>query len=413
MTDATQPAPAQQSFADAKILIYSHDTFGLGHLRRCREIAHALVEAYSGLSILIISGSTIAGAFDYRTRVDFVKVPSVIKLRNGEYTSLAQHLPLADTLNMRRTIIQHTARTFAPDIFIVDKEPAGLKGEIEDTLAMLKSRGTRLVLGLREVMDAPHLLMSEWAKSGNMEKVQRYYDTVWVYGPERFHDPLRGLPVPDEVRHRMRYTGFLRRQARDGVASHMTTAEFDDYILVTTGGGGDGENVIRQVLAAYTVAGDTMPPAVFVLGPYLPAQAREDLHAAGAEIPNIQMIDFDNRLEDLVAGASGVAGMAGYNTFCEILSFDKPSLLLPRTEPREEQLIRAQHAAALGWSRLLLPEQADDPHIMAQALAELPDQAPPSASQHPVELDGLDRIVGDVGHWLEDRRTLPVTALNA
>jgi predicted glycosyltransferase len=71
----------------SRILMYSHDTFGLGHLRRCRTIAHALVEDYGGLSILIVSGSTIAGAFDYRARVDFVKIPSVIKLRNGEYTS--------------------------------------------------------------------------------------------------------------------------------------------------------------------------------------------------------------------------------------------------------------------------------------------------------------------------------------
>ena len=59
----------------ARILMYSHDTFGLGHLRRCRTIAHSLVENYRGLSVLIISGSTIAGAFDYRVRVDFVKIP--------------------------------------------------------------------------------------------------------------------------------------------------------------------------------------------------------------------------------------------------------------------------------------------------------------------------------------------------
>jgi predicted glycosyltransferase len=30
---------------DKRVLIYSHDSFGLGHLRRCREIAHALVAA--------------------------------------------------------------------------------------------------------------------------------------------------------------------------------------------------------------------------------------------------------------------------------------------------------------------------------------------------------------------------------
>ncbi len=85
----------------ARILMYSHDTFGLGHLRRCRTIAHALVEHFKGLHVLIISGSPIAGAFDFRARVDFVKIPSVIKLYNGEYTSIARHIDLQETLEMR------------------------------------------------------------------------------------------------------------------------------------------------------------------------------------------------------------------------------------------------------------------------------------------------------------------------
>ncbi|MEL6291798.1 MAG: hypothetical protein AAFQ44_08395, partial [Pseudomonadota bacterium] len=109
--------------AQIRVLMYSHDTFGLGHLRRTRAIAHALVERHKQLSVLIISGSSIAGAFDFKSRVDFVKVPSVIKLRNGEYTSLSNHIDIADTLGMRRAIIETAAVQFAPDVFIVDKEP--------------------------------------------------------------------------------------------------------------------------------------------------------------------------------------------------------------------------------------------------------------------------------------------------
>lgn len=409
MTQGTADGP-QRSYADARILIYSHDTFGLGHLRRCREIAHALVEAYSGVSVLIISGATIAGAFDYRSRVDFVKIPSVIKLRNGEYTSLEQHIPLADTLNMRRTIIKHTAETFKPDIFIVDKEPVGLRGEIEETLQMLRMRGTRLVLGLREVMDAPRLLTREWADADTMAKVQRYYDTIWVYGPQGFNDPLKGLDVPTSVAARMRYTGFLRRQAKEIAPTRLGGADFDDYILVTTGGGGDGEEVIRQVLAAYSAADAPMPPALITLGPYLPAKAREELKAIGETLDKVQMIDFDNRLEDLVAGSSAVVGMAGYNTFCEILSFDRPSLLLPRTQPREEQLIRAQRASALGLATMLLPEQSGDPVVLAEALRALPKRPPPSRSGSSMaDLGGLERIVADVGEWLKGDRS-PNTA---
>ncbi len=66
-----------------RVLIYSHDSFGLGHLRRCRAIAHALVEADPAISVLILSGSPIIGSFDFGPRVDFVRVPGVIKLHNG------------------------------------------------------------------------------------------------------------------------------------------------------------------------------------------------------------------------------------------------------------------------------------------------------------------------------------------
>src|ERR1700712_5505273 len=142
----------------ARILMYSHDTFGLGHLRRCRAIAHALVERFKGLHVLIVSGSSIAGAFEFRTRVDFLKVPSIIKLYNGEYTPLSRHTDLQDTLDLRRSIIQSTAESFEPDLFIVDKEPLGLRGELEPTLTYLKTRGTMLVLGLRDVMDSQQQL---------------------------------------------------------------------------------------------------------------------------------------------------------------------------------------------------------------------------------------------------------------
>src|ERR671921_3031949 len=120
----------RSSRKDGRILIYSHDTFGLGHLRRCRTIAHALVERYKQLSVLILSGSPIIGSFDFRSRVDFVRIPGVIKLRNGEYVSLSLHIDIEETLAMRSSIIRHTADIFDPDILIVDKEPLGLRGEV-------------------------------------------------------------------------------------------------------------------------------------------------------------------------------------------------------------------------------------------------------------------------------------------
>src|ERR1041384_6988438 len=165
--------------AGARVLIYSHDSFGLGHLRRCRTIAHALVERFKDASVLILSGSPIIGSFDYRARVDFVRVPGVIKLRNGEYTSLNLHIATEETLEMRASIIQHTADIFDPDLFIVDKEPLGLRGEVGPTLELLRRRGTPIVLGLRDVMDEPAQLGPEWSRKKAVPALKKYYDDIW------------------------------------------------------------------------------------------------------------------------------------------------------------------------------------------------------------------------------------------
>jgi len=149
---------------NARILIYSHDSFGLGHLRRCRAIAHAIVDRYKGVSVLILSGSPIIGSFDFLPRVDFVRIPGVIKLTSGEYQSLGLHIDLEQTMAIRAAIIQQTAESFRPDLLLVDKEPLGLRGEVVPTLKMLKARGATLVLGLRDIMDEPTLLLREWKR---------------------------------------------------------------------------------------------------------------------------------------------------------------------------------------------------------------------------------------------------------
>ncbi len=386
---------------NARILMYSHDTFGLGHLRRCRTIAQSLVADFRGLSVLIVSGSQIAGAFDYRARVDFVKIPSVIKLRNGDYTSLAQHMDLQDTIAMRRSIIQHTAETYQPDIFIVDKEPMGLRGEIEETLEMLKASGTRLVLGLREVMDAPHLLAAEWAKNDVLAKVNRIYDDIWVYGPPEFYNPLVGLDLPEGLAARMEFVGFLQRRALH--ADRSPHRPEGDYLLVTTGGGGDGADLVGDVMAAYQHDPTLPHKALVVLGPYMPGEQRARFMRIAETIPKIEMIEFDARMEELIAGASAVVAMGGYNTYCEILSFDKPALIVPRTTPREEQLLRASRAAELGLVDMLLPEESADPARLAAALRALPGRPRPSQAPGHLHLEGLTNISRLVGETLAAR----------
>lgn len=391
------------------ILMYSHDTFGLGHLRRCRAIAHSLVENFKGVSILIITGSQIAGAFNFSARVDFVKIPSVIKLYNGEYTSIDKHIDLTETLQMRQSIIQHTAESFQPDIMIVDKEPLGLRGEMLPTLKYLKEQGCRLVLGLRDVMDSADKLKREWEKTDALQHVENLYDDIWVYGPEDFWDPLTGLDANAKVREKTLYLGFLRRsQSASPITMNLPS---EPYLLVTGGGGGDSARLMTQVLAAYAAKAHELPRALLVLGPLMPTDKRTEIFRQCELMDSVDVIEFDNSMEDLVEGASAIVGMCGYNTFCEVLSFNKPALIVPRTNPREEQFIRARRAEQLNLVDMMLPSEADDAVALSAALASLPGRALPDSAGGMEMLNGLETINAFVSRWAASRPAADIYAV--
>jgi predicted glycosyltransferase len=115
----------------------------------------------------------------------------------------------------------------------------------------------------------------------------------------------------------------------------------------------------------------------------------------------VSIIEFDNRMEDLVSAAKAVVTMGGYNTYCEILSFDKPALIVPRILPREEQLIRTRRAVELGLVEMLLPSEAADAGRMAAALRSLPNRPRPSQSRPGLRLEGMTNISLKIGRWLE------------
>jgi predicted glycosyltransferase len=384
-----------------RLLIYSHDSFGLGHLRRCRALAHAMVDAYKGLSVLIMTGSPIIGRFDFKARVDFVRIPGVIKLHNGDYTSLALHIDLADTLALRESIILNTTKAFAPDIFLVDKEPLGLKGEVHSTLEMLKDTSTHTILGLRDVMDAPDLLTAEWHKKGIFGELERLYDELWVYGPRAMGNPLSSLPIHADTLEKMRYTGYLRREIPEVANTVDSASPEQPYILVTPGGGGDGIEMTDWVLRAYESGAQLPWRALFVLGPFMPQAERQQFLNRAEVMPNVDMITFDAQLERLMANASAVVAMGGYNTFCEILSLDRPALILPRSFPRKEQLIRAQNAAALSLISLVDADGERSIAEMVDALQQLPLQAPPGVADKAEWLGGLDSVTERIGELFD------------
>ncbi len=399
---------AAMTHVTSRVLIYSHDSFGLGHLRRCRAIAEALTNAHPHLSVLILSGSPIIGSFSFPPRVDFVRVPGVIKLQNGSYVPLSLEMGIEETIRLRARLIEEAALVFAPDVVIVDKEPLGLRGELAIALPKLKERGAHLVLGLRDVLDDIEALDAEWRRKRVGPALENLYDDIWIYGARDVFDPLDGLGLSPSVLSKVTFTGYLRRglPAHD-LAPRAVPMPDHPYLLVTTGGGGDGEGLIDWVLAAYERASDALMPSVLVLGPFMEAAKQAQFLARVQALPKVSALVFDAELERLMARAEGVVAMGGYNTFCEILSLDRKAVIVPRERPRREQWLRASRAQELQLVRML-EDPAEhgrprDPQAMVAALAALPGQTPPSRHLDPALMGGLSRVADDVGALINAR----------
>jgi predicted glycosyltransferase len=382
------------------MLIYSHDSYGLGHLRRCRAIAQSLVAYRDDLSVLMIVGSPVVGAFSFSPNVDFIRVPGVVKLANESYQPHSPGLSIEDLMAIRSAIILDTARLFEPDIFLVDKEPLGLRGEVEPTLRFLKDQGRVLVLGLRDVMDEPVRFAEEWDRKRAIPALEHFYDHIWIYGIPDICDPLEGIEVPDTVRNKSRFTGYLRRGRTPSGFTPPPHEIEEPFFLVTTGGGADGAMLVDWVLRAYEFDPSLDMPLKIVLGPFMGTPQQTGFMERAERLKNVEAITFEANMEALMQRAQAVVAMGGYNTFCEILSFDKRALILPRTSPRAEQYIRSARAAELGLVSMLLPDESTDPRQMVEALKALPNRRRPSKVHIPGLLDGLSVINSLVDQYL-------------
>lgn len=381
-----------------RIMLYSHDTFGLGHLRRSRALAGAITAANPTASALILTGSPVAGRFTFPQRVDHVRLPGVTKRSDGTYESQTMGMDIEQTTDLRAGLIRTTAEQYQPDVLIVDKEPTGFRGELFPTLDHLLEEGkTKIVLGLRDVLDEPEVLATEWDRKGAIDATQTYYDEIWVYGLKSIYDPTAGLKFSASVRARMHWTGYLRREL-----GTLAEPPEQPYILITPGGGGDGEAMVDLVLSAYEQDPDLSPRAILVYGPFLSGDIRTGFEVRAKNLNGrVTTLGFESQIEALYAGAQGVVCMGGYNTFCEVLSFDKRAVIVPRTVPRLEQYIRASRAEQLGLVRML-DETRDGmtPQAMIRAIRNLPLQNVPSEAMPDGLLDGLDYVTRRIASLL-------------
>jgi predicted glycosyltransferase len=375
-----------------RIALYSHDAQGLGHLRRNLAIAGAIADAGPSATLLI-AGTREAGLFPLPAGTDVLTLPGLRKDPRGGYRSRRLDVGLDDIVELRVEILRSALRAFAPDVLIVDKLPAGVENELLESFDALHEMGTKIVLGLREVLDEPERVRMDFARGRFEEVVRAHYDEIWVYGDPRVYDPVTEYDFPADLAEMVRYTGYVdktRRAARTPVALAEARRELglpDGRIcLCMAGGGEDGRELMTAFARSRMPQGTT---GVLVTGPLMPAEDREVLEQLCAGRDDLVLLPFAQDGDLLIALADDVVSMGGYNTSCEILATGTRALIVPRVHPRREQLIRAERLADLGALDVLHPDDLDADALTRWIAAGPGAPARPAAD---IDLGGLRRL---------------------
>ncbi len=385
-----------------RIALYSHDTMGMGHIRRNLLIASAILKQCERVEILLIAGTREAAYFATQAGLDCVTLPALAKSSDGQYS--ARHLgwSLEETTRLRSRVIRATMEEFAPDLFVVDKIPRGIGNELVPTLEGFRQTRTRCILGLRDVLDEPEVVAREWLRDANDAAIEAYFNELWIYGDQQIYDCLREYNFSSAVSSRAYFTGYLNQTTRYSTASDcgQTPAPPESPVaLCVVGGGQDGFQLAESFVQA------TMPKGwkgIVITGPFMPKDHQQRLHQLARANGAIEVIDRLVETDEYLQKAERVIAMGGYNTVTSILSFRKASMIVPRMIPRQEQWIRAERLAKLGWISVLTPPELDSSRLSNW----LHRDVVPQPNSESVDLLGLDRISQRVTQW--SRQLAPI-----
>lgn len=331
---------------ELRVVFYSHDSQGLGHTRRNLALAHALARDLPTMTGRTVTGLLLTGV-DHATShqkpagFDWVVLPGVAKGRHG-YGPRHLNVGMEHVTRLRSSMLHAALLGFRPHLMVVDRHVWGVDRELEQPLRSLREAfpQTRIVLGLREVLDDPAVAAREWSAAGPLGRLREVYDQIWVYGDPDVHDPVATGEVPEGLRDLVRHTGYLAAGRPMGERTQGVTRP---YVVSMAGGGSDGADLLCAAASLRLPHGFHH---LVITGPQMPTSAVSRITAAAARNTTVVRSVPDALVE--VVSADAVISMGGYNSTAEILTTNTPALIVPRERPRREQLIRARALAARG-----------------------------------------------------------------
>lgn len=397
LADDASDAQTQPSSQDSRrVLFYSHDGTGLGHLRITLGVASAYARLRPQDSLLLLTGSLQAGAFEVPANLDYVKLPAMPK--RDLYASLPPTEGFTgshnSTIRFRAAVALATIQAFDPQLVVVDHAPGGLFQELAPAIEYLRwgERRPCFALLMRDITFGPEQTRSIWSNEAVYPLLNEVYDQILVYGDRRVFDPIAAYAMSESAAQRTSFCGYLAptppRRSPEMVRQELGAGSLP-LVAVSTGGGADGGPLLRAYLTGLR---ERIGPPLFsyvVAGPLLPESEWAELTALSSDLPNVQLVPFDADYAAAVRAADVVVSMGGYNSVAEAIYFGKRPVVVPRLPGAEEQVLRAEGFRQLGLARVVKPETLEAATLWAAIAETLHDGSSPTQS---LPFDGLEQI---------------------
>ena len=374
-----------------KVLLYAHDTYGLGHLRRNLAIARHLLETVPGIQVLLATGSVVANRFDKPAGLQIIELPPVIKTGDEQYSAREPGIPISLVRKARSAVLVDVVTRWQPDIMLVDHSPQGMKGELLPVFEALASHcpQTKVVLGLRDILDDPARVQELWSDQGVYATLEHIYHKILVYGNPDVTNVVQAYGLSDTVSAKLTYCGYVASASPLKATPPPQFASNQPYVLGTVGGGGDGADVM---IATIRAADQLAITAVIACGPLMSAQDRAKIDAAADSVPAAVVVEMFADLAAVGLGAQCIVTRGGYNSLCELAPLGVPTIVVPRIWPRKEQLIRARAFAKRGLVEVVEAPSEELDNRLVGAIRNAIASRSGNNAPNPLDLGGLSKI---------------------
>ncbi len=398
-----------------RILLYSHNSKGLGHVIRTTALADRIRCQIGEASVLIVSGSSNPNLSALIPEgVDYVKIPSlgVIEENNRVITTSEKLLESPRTVRgLRRAVLTPLTLEFAPQVMIVDFFPQGKDDELSRAIPALKAKSphTQIILGLRGIIDTPAWVKDKLLNTRNLNFIRRYYDTIYAYTDPDIFRLEAAYDLPAWFNTRLRYTGYVLRrsqsahQSRQMLRDKLGVAD-EKLVYISIGGGKNSAVIVDMCLQAKRILDRKLNTHfLIVAGPYIDDEEFGKLSTSSSEIGNISLLKFSDSTVEFMQACDLFIGAAGYNTLAEMLLTRCRALIIPRIEAQAEQVLHAAQLQSAGYCETM-SQDALSPANIAQKIDYMLSEFRPPEDRQP-RVAGAEFVAADVERILKNQGT--------